>query len=106
MTDLLITRGTLINEGTRTNEDILIRNGRIESIGSNLKVSSSCKIIEAEGKWVLPGLIDDQVHFREPGLTHKACIHTESQAAARLDRLASPLASFFSAPPSPPRAPA
>ncbi len=81
MTDLLITRGTLINEGTRTNEDILIRNGRIESIGSNLKVSSSCKIIEAEGKWVLPGLIDDQVHFREPGLTHKACIHTESQAA-------------------------
>ena len=81
MTDLLITGGTLINEGTRTNEDILIRNGRIESIGSNLQVPSSCKIIEAEGKWVLPGLIDDQVHFREPGLTHKACIHTESQAA-------------------------
>jgi dihydroorotase len=81
MTDLLITGGTLINEGSRTHEDILIRNGRIESIGSKLKVPSSCKIIEAEGKWVLPGLIDDQVHFREPGLTHKACIHTESQAA-------------------------
>jgi len=81
MTDLLITGGTLINEGTRTHEDILIRNGRIESIGSYLQVPSSCKIIDAEGKWVLPGLIDDQVHFREPGLTHKACIHTESQAA-------------------------
>jgi dihydroorotase len=81
MTDLLITGGILINEDTRTNQDILIRNGRIETIGSNLKVPSSCKIIEAEGKWILPGLIDDQVHFREPGLTHKACIHTESQAA-------------------------
>jgi len=81
MSELLITGGTLINEGTRTHEDILIRNGRIESIGSHLQAPSSCKIIEAEGKWVLPGLIDDQVHFREPGHTHKACIHTESQAA-------------------------
>ena len=81
MSEFLITGGTLINEGTRTHEDILIRNGRIESIGSHLQAPSSCKIIEAEGKWVLPGLIDDQVHFREPGHTHKACIHTESQAA-------------------------
>jgi dihydroorotase len=81
MTDLLITGGTLINEGARSENDILVRNGRIESIGSNLQVPSSSKIIEAEGKWILPGLIDDQVHFREPGLTHKACIHTESKAA-------------------------
>ena len=55
--------------------------GVLNPIGSKLQAPSSCKIIEAEGKWVLPGLIDDQVHFREPGLTHKASIHTESQAA-------------------------
>ena len=81
MSELLITGGTLINDGVRTSEDILVRNGRIETIGSPLQAPSSCKIIKAEGKWILPGLIDDQVHFREPGLTHKACIHTESQAA-------------------------
>ena len=81
MTDLLLRGGTLINEGTRTEQDILVRNGRIENIGPALSLASNCKELDVSGKWILPGLIDDQVHFREPGLTHKACIHTESQAA-------------------------
>ena len=81
MTDLLLRGGTLINEGTRTEQDILVRNGRIENIGPSLSPASNCKELDVSGKWILPGLIDDQVHFREPGLTHKACIHTESQAA-------------------------
>ena len=81
MTDLLITGGTIINEGKRSPDDLLIRNGRIESIGPRISAPPKCKLIDATGKFVLPGLIDDQVHFREPGLTHKACIHTESKAA-------------------------
>jgi len=81
MTDLLITGGTLINEGKRSHDDLLIRNGRIESIAPSISANPQCKVIDANGKLILPGLIDDQVHFREPGLTHKACIHTESMAA-------------------------
>ena len=81
MTDLLLRGGTLINEGGRTEQDILVRNGRIENIAPSLSSSANCKELDVSGKWILPGLIDDQVHFREPGLTHKACIHTESQAA-------------------------
>ena len=81
MTDLLLRGGILINEGGRSEQDILIRNGRIENIGPSLSPSVNSKELDVSGKWILPGLIDDQVHFREPGLTHKACIHTESQAA-------------------------
>ena len=81
MTVLLLRGGTLINEGGRTEQDILVRNGRIENIAPSLSPSANCKELDVSGKWILPGLIDDQVHFREPGLTHKACIHTESQAA-------------------------
>ena len=81
MTDLLLRGGTLINEGSRTEQDILIRNGRIENIGPSIHTSVNCKELDVSGKWILPGLIDDQVHFREPGLTHKASIHSESQAA-------------------------
>ncbi len=81
MTDLLITGGTLINEGKRSENDLLIRKGRFESIGPSLAVPHSCQVMDATGKLILPGLIDDQVHFREPGLTHKACIQTESMAA-------------------------
>ena len=93
MTDLLIAGGTLINEGKRSENDLLIRQGRIESIGPGLSIPSRCKVIDAGGKLVLPGLIDDQVHFREPGLTHKACIHTESKAA-----VAGGVTSFFEMP--------
>ena len=81
MKDILITGGLVINEGEKNIQDILVQNGRIEKIGNNLSPTSSCEILNAENKLVLPGLIDDQVHFREPGLTHKASIHTESKAA-------------------------
>ena len=94
MSDLLITGGRIVNEGRTEEEDILVRQGRIERIGpSTSPPSHSCKIIDASGKLVLPGLIDDQVHFREPGLTHKACIRTESQAA-----VAGGITTFFDIP--------
>ena len=81
MSDLLITGATLISEGRQEQADLLIKNGRIEKIGPSLSHSGNARVIEADGKWILPGLIDDQVHFREPGLTHKACIATEARAA-------------------------
>jgi len=61
--------------------DVLIRNGRIESIQPQIMIDSDHVEINGEGKHLLPGAIDDQVHFREPGLTHKATIYTESRAA-------------------------
>ena len=81
MSKTLIQSGKLINEGEIKEADILISEGKIEKIASNIPESEATKIINAKGKFVLPGLIDDQVHFREPGLTHKANIHTESRAA-------------------------
>ncbi len=82
MNDLLIAGGTIVNEGQSSERDILVRQGRIERIGPAITPpSSACEVIDASGKLILPGLIDDQVHFREPGLTHKACIRTESRAA-------------------------
>lgn len=82
MNDYVITGGTLINEGSRLEQDLYIKNGRIENIGSNLpNTYPKSQVIDASAKLVLPGLIDDQVHFREPGLTHKACIASESKAA-------------------------
>jgi dihydroorotase len=81
MSKTLIKSGQLVNEGKIVEADILISNGKIEKISSNIPESEASKIINAKGKLVLPGLIDDQVHFREPGLTHKAEIKTESRAA-------------------------
>ena len=82
MSDLLITGGKIVNEGRSAEQDVLVRQGRIERIGPSIYPPfPSCKIIDASSKLVIPGLIDDQVHFREPGLTHKACIRTESRAA-------------------------
>jgi dihydroorotase len=60
---------------------LLIKNGRIEKIGTNLPASFTVTEINGDGKYLLPGVIDDQVHFREPGLTHKATIYTEAKAA-------------------------
>jgi dihydroorotase len=60
---------------------LLIKNGRIEKMGSNLRPAFAVTEINGEGKYLLPGVIDDQVHFREPGLTHKATIYTEARAA-------------------------
>jgi len=81
MSTILLKGGILVNEGKRFEGDLLIKNGRIEKIGSNINPNEATEVIELNGKYILPGCIDDQVHFREPGLTHKANIGTESRAA-------------------------
>ena len=77
---ILIKGGTIVNRGTRTVGDIFIKDGFIEAVGPSLDRRAD-REIDAEGCIVMPGIIDDQVHFREPGLTHKATIKTESRAA-------------------------
>src|SRR4051812_22566166 len=72
---------SVVNEGVITIADVFIQKGRIEKIGTGLNVKEKTIEINGEGKHLLPGVIDDQVHFREPGLTHKATIYTESKAA-------------------------
>jgi dihydroorotase len=81
MNNYLIKAGTIVNEGKKFVGDVLIVNGRIEKIATSIDLSNGVTEIHAEGKYVLPGCIDDQVHFREPGLTHKGTIFTESRAA-------------------------
>lgn len=82
MSETIILRsGTIVNEGQQFNADILIKNGRIEKIASSISNDSNAKEIDVTGKLILPGCIDDQVHFREPGLTHKGDIRSESRAA-------------------------
>jgi dihydroorotase len=80
MNTILIKGATLVNENEIFVSDVLIRNGRIEKIAKDIEFSGA-KEINAEGLHLLPGMIDDQVHFREPGLTHKADIFSESMAA-------------------------
>lgn len=77
----LIKEAKLINEGTIIEADVFIKNGRIEKIGWQLTPAENTITIAANGQYLLPGAIDDQVHFREPGLTHKASIYTEAKAA-------------------------
>lgn len=81
MKSTIIKNATIVNEGQRINGDVLIKNGRIEQIASNIDRKENLTEINAEGMLLVPGAIDDQVHFREPGLTHKASIFTESRAA-------------------------
>lgn len=81
MSRLLIRNARLVNEGHITETDLLTDGGFIAQIGSGLSDQSVDQIIDANGQYLLPGVIDDQVHFREPGLTHKATIHSESWAA-------------------------
>ena len=81
MKKYLIKAGTIINEQKRFVGDMLIVNGRIEKIASSISADGNVTEINAEGKYVIPGMIDDQVHFREPGLTHKGNIFSESRAA-------------------------
>ncbi|HMV07997.1 MAG TPA: dihydroorotase [Cyclobacteriaceae bacterium] len=81
MSSILILNANIVNENKVFQGDVLIRNERIEKIGTGLQSEKADKIIDAKGKYLLPGAIDDQVHFREPGLTHKANIFTESRAA-------------------------
>ena len=80
MSSIIIKSATIINEGRIFIGDVFIKNGFIEQIGTILNLAAD-KVINAEGLHLLPGCIDDQVHFREPGLTHKADIFTESRAA-------------------------
>jgi dihydroorotase len=79
---LLITNARLVNEGAIRDMDVLISGDRIEKIASGISAPTGATIIDAGGKYLLPGMIDDQVHFREPGLTHKGDLATESAAAA------------------------
>jgi dihydroorotase len=77
----LIKDATIVNENKIFQSDVLIKNGRIEKIAAHISLNYSIKEINAAGLYLFPGAIDDQVHFREPGLTHKATIYTESKAA-------------------------
>lgn len=81
MNTYLIVNAKIVNEGQISHSDILIENGRISKIASQITLKGNVQVIDAQGNFVLPGVIDDQVHFREPGLTHKANIATESAAA-------------------------
>ena len=77
----LITNANIVNEGKVFEGDLLIKGQYIEAVGKDLSSRSADVIIDAAGKYLLPGAIDDRVHFREPGLTHKGNIHSESRAA-------------------------
>src|SRR5215203_843451 len=77
----LIKNINIVNEGRIATADVLISGERIEKIAPNIAVNGAIEEIDGEGKFLLPGAIDDQVHFREPGLTHKATIASESKAA-------------------------
>ena len=71
----------VVNEGKIENKDVLIIGERIDRVDNNIEIKANVTEINGEGKHLLPGAIDDQVHFREPGLTHKASIYSESKAA-------------------------
>lgn len=81
MNKVLIQGATVVNEGKAQKLDVRIQGDKIVSVGTDLPPQEGEQCIHAHGLHLLPGLIDDQVHFREPGLTHKACIRTESRAA-------------------------
>lgn len=82
LNSILIKNARLVNEGKVTTGDILIEGEYIKEISSSISAkSSNVELIDAENSFVFPGIIDDQVHFREPGLTHKATIESESRAA-------------------------
>ena len=82
MPGTLIVNARLVNEGREFDGDLRFANGRITHVGGQLSAQPGDQVIEAGGRWLLPGMVDDQVHFREPGLTHKGDIATESAAAA------------------------
>jgi len=81
MNSIKIVNANIINEGKIYASDVFIRDGFIDRIDRNLGAISSDILIDAKGKYLLPGVIDDQVHFREPGLTHKGDLYSESRAA-------------------------
>jgi dihydroorotase len=81
MSSVLIRNARLVNEGREFDGDLLVSNGRIVKIARSIEGESAKVEIDANGQWLLPGMIDDQVHFREPGAPAKGSIHTESRAA-------------------------
>jgi dihydroorotase len=82
MNTVLIKNAQIVNEGKIIKGDVMVEGDRIAEVGGSISAKSGdTKIIDADGCFLLPGMIDDQVHFREPGLTHKATIETESKAA-------------------------
>ena len=97
MNDWLIRNADIVNEGRRFQGDVRVRSGRIDAIGPGLAQQPGERVFDANGRLLLPGMIDDQVHFREPGLEHKGDFHTESRAA-----VAGGVTSFFEMPNSKP----
>ncbi|MEN8175200.1 MAG: amidohydrolase family protein, partial [Pseudomonadota bacterium] len=93
MTDVLIANATLVNEGVEDEGDVLLRNGRIHRIAPGIAATDATRVVDARGLHLMPGMIDDQVHFRDPGLTHKGDMATESRAA-----LAGGITSFMDMP--------
>ena len=81
MNKLLITNARLINEGEIREADVLVKGERIEKIDSGITADENVCVLDANGKYLIPGMIDEQVHFREPGLTNKGDMATESAAA-------------------------
>lgn len=80
MSSLLIVNAQVVNEGRIVESDVYIENGRIEAIGAATGRTAT-QVLDAQGRYLVPGMIDDQVHFREPGLTEKGDLFTESRAA-------------------------
>lgn len=81
MSSVLIRNARLVNEGREFDADLLVSNGRIVKIARSIEGENAKVEIDANGQWLLPGMIDDQVHFREPGAPAKGSLHTESRAA-------------------------
>jgi dihydroorotase len=97
MNDWLIRNADIVNEGRRFHGDVRVRAGRIDAVGANLPARDGEREFDAAGRLLVPGMIDDQVHFREPGLEYKADFHSESRAAA-----AGGVTTFFEMPNSKP----
>ena len=93
MSNVLIVNARIVNEGTTTHGDVLVVDGKIRKIGGSIPSQVGIPVFDAQGKMLLPGMIDDQVHFREPGLTHKGDLATESAAA-----VAGGITSYFDMP--------
>ena len=81
MNSFILKNTQIVNEGNTLHGDVLIKEGRIEKIASQIDTKGGLTEIDGENQFLLPGAIDDQVHFREPGLTHKANIYSEAKAA-------------------------
>ena len=81
MTLQLIKNAKIVTDNHIIEGDLLIEGGKIARIDKDISVDGKVVVFDADGQFLIPGVIDDQVHFREPGLTHKANIHTESRAA-------------------------